>query len=66
MLFRFIFVLCCIELKDEVKKNKDKIEVKEDSDNKDLIYLDIFDILFWVIFVNRRELVEICWFRGID
>lgn len=24
----------------------------------------IFDILFWVIFVNWKELVEICWFRG--
>lgn len=23
----------------------------------------IFDILFWVIFVNWKELVEICWFR---
>lgn len=52
MLFRFIFFLCCIELKDDVKKKE------EDSDNKDLIYLNIFDILFWVIFVNRRELVE--------
>lgn len=52
MLFRFIFFLRCIELKDDVKKKE------EDSDNKDLIYLNIFDILFWVIFVNRRELVE--------
>lgn len=66
MLFRLIFVSCCIESKDEVKKNKDKTEAKEDSNNKDPIYLNISDILLWAIFANRREFAEICWLRGTD
>lgn len=66
MLFRLIFFSCCIESKDEVKKEKDKTNAEEDSDNEDPIYLDISDILLWSIFANRRELAEICWLRGTD
>lgn len=29
-----------------------------------LEYVNVFDLLFWFIFVNRKELVEICWLRG--
>lgn len=32
------------------------------------IFIDesIVDVLLWFIFVNRKELVEICWLRGKD
>lgn len=34
---------------------------KDEDEDK---YVEVFDILLWVIFVNWRVLVEICWLKG--
>lgn len=37
--------------------------LKDDDDDEKFEDEIIFSILFWVIFVNCKELVEICWFK---
>lgn len=38
-------------------------EEKEKTEDEDEI---IADLLLWAIFVDRKEMAEICWLRGKD